>query len=57
MRPLSKDLQEFIRFLNAEKVDWVFFLSRDLLIRNKKASARDKDLGDVAILEKTRPGG
>jgi hypothetical protein len=33
----------------------VHFLSRDLLIRNKQASGRAKDLSDVALLEQTRP--
>ena len=33
----------------------VNFLSRDLLIQNKRASNRDKDLGDIRLLEKTRP--
>jgi hypothetical protein len=32
-----------------------FFLSRDLLIKNKRAANRDKDLGDIKLLEKTRP--
>jgi hypothetical protein len=29
----------------------VWFISRDLLIRNKKASGRDQDLADVHLLE------
>jgi len=33
----------------------VYFLSRDLLIRNKQASGRDKDRADIALLERTRP--
>jgi hypothetical protein len=33
----------------------VFVISRDLLIRNKRATNRDKDLGDIKLLEKTRP--
>lgn len=32
-----------------------FFLSRDLLIKNKRAANGDKDLGDIKLLEKTRP--
>lgn len=32
-----------------------FFLSRELLIKNKRAANRDKDLGDIKLLEKTRP--
>ena len=32
----------------------VNFISRDLLIRNKRAANRDKDLGDIGILERTR---
>ena len=33
----------------------VHFISRDLLIQNKRASNRDKDLGDIRLLEQTRP--
>lgn len=33
----------------------VFLLSRDLLIKNKRAANRDKDRGDVLLLEKTKP--
>jgi hypothetical protein len=33
------------------------FISRDLLIRNKRASNRPKDLGDLDVLERTRPEG
>jgi predicted nucleotidyltransferase len=33
----------------------LFFISRDLLIKNKRAASRDKDLGDIKLLEKTRP--
>jgi hypothetical protein len=33
----------------------VFFISRDLLIRNKRAANRDKDQADIKLLEKTRP--
>jgi hypothetical protein len=33
----------------------VFFISRDLLIKNKWAANRDKDQGDIKLLEKTRP--
>ena len=33
----------------------VYFISRDLLIQNKLSSNRDKDLGDVRLLERTRP--
>ena len=33
----------------------VHFISRDLLIRNKQAAHRDKDLGDVRLLEQTKP--
>lgn len=33
----------------------VYFINRDLLIRNKLASGRDKDLSDVRLLEQTRP--
>ena len=31
------------------------FIDRDLLIQNKKAADRDKDLGDIRLLEQTRP--
>lgn len=31
------------------------FLSREHLIRNKQAAGRDKDLGDIKLLEKTKP--
>ena len=33
----------------------VFVISRELLIKNKRAANRDKDRGDVKLLEKTRP--
>ena len=32
-----------------------FVISRDLLIKNKRAANRDKDQGDIKLLEKTRP--
>ena len=35
----------------------VLFISRDLLIKNKRAANRDKDQADVKLLEKTRPKG
>jgi len=31
------------------------FISRRLLIRNKQAASRDKDLGDIRLLEQTQP--
>lgn len=31
------------------------FINRELLIKNKRAASRDKDLGDIKLLEKTRP--
>lgn len=31
------------------------FIDRDLLIQNKRATEREKDLGDVSLLERTRP--
>jgi uncharacterized nucleotidyltransferase DUF6036 len=30
----------------------VYFISRELLIRNKRATGRDKDLADIKLLEK-----
>jgi hypothetical protein len=33
----------------------VYFLSRDLLIKNKAAANRSKDRSDVEVLQKTRP--
>ena len=33
----------------------VFVISRDLLIKNKRAANREKDQGDIKLLEKTRP--
>ena len=33
----------------------VFVISRDLLIKNKRAANRDKDQGDIKLLERTRP--
>ncbi len=50
MKPLSNDLQEFIRLLNAETVEYL-----SLLIRNKQASGRDKDLADARLLERMKP--
>jgi hypothetical protein len=32
-----------------------FVISRDLLIKNKRAANRDKDQADIKLLEKTRP--
>ncbi len=31
------------------------FISRDLLIKNKRAANRDKDQADIKLLEKTKP--
>lgn len=39
---------------NIENIE-VFIISRELLIRNKQAANRDKDRGDIKLLEKTRP--
>jgi Nucleotidyl transferase of unknown function (DUF2204) len=33
----------------------VFVISRDLLIKNKRTANRDKDQGDIKLLERTRP--
>lgn len=33
----------------------VFVISRDLLIKNKRAANRDKDQADIRLLERTRP--
>ena len=33
----------------------VSVISRDLLIKNKPAANRDKDQGDIKLLERTRP--
>lgn len=33
----------------------VFVISRDLFIKNKRAANRDKDQGDIKLLEKTKP--
>jgi hypothetical protein len=33
----------------------VNFISRELLLQNKRAASRDKDWGDVGLLERTRP--
>ena len=33
----------------------VSIISRDLLIKNKRAANRDKDQGDIKLLERTRP--
>lgn len=35
----------------------LYVIGRDALLRNKRASARDKDLRDVALLEKHAPPG
>jgi predicted nucleotidyltransferase len=35
----------------------VYFLSRDLLIKNKVTANRSKDRADVEVLQKTRPKG
>lgn len=32
----------------------VWFINRDLLIQNKRASGRDQDLADIRLLEETR---
>jgi hypothetical protein len=41
MRQLSSDLREFIHLLNTKGV--------------KRAANRDKDLGDIRLLENTKP--
>jgi predicted nucleotidyltransferase len=33
----------------------VFVISRELLIKNKRTANREKDRGDIKLLEKTRP--
>ncbi len=33
----------------------VQFIDRDMLLQNKRAADRDKDLGDIRLLERTRP--
>lgn len=33
----------------------VNFISRELLLQNKRVAGRDKDLGDIQMLERTRP--
>jgi hypothetical protein len=33
----------------------IFVISRDLLIKNKRAANRDKDLADIKLLERTKP--
>ncbi len=33
----------------------VYVISRDLLIKNKRAANRDKDQADIKLLEKTKP--
>jgi len=33
----------------------VFVIGRDLLIRNKRATGREKDLADIKLLEKPKP--
>ncbi|MBI4660242.1 MAG: nucleotidyltransferase [Verrucomicrobia bacterium] len=35
----------------------VHFIDRELLIQNKRAADRDKDLGDIRLLERTRTKG
>lgn len=39
---------------NIEDIE-VFVINRELLIKNKQAANRDKDRGDIKLLEKTRP--
>ena len=51
MRPLSRDLHEFIRLLNSEQVD----ISRSMLIQNKRSARRDKDMADIRLLDQTAP--
>lgn len=61
MRPLSSDLREFIRLLNTNSVKyvivgaWALAFHGRLLIKNKRAANRDKDQGDIKLLERTRP--
>lgn len=33
----------------------VYVISRELLIKNKRTANRDKDLGDIRLLENTKP--
>lgn len=35
----------------------LFIIGRDALLKNKRASARKKDLVDVALLEESEPAG
>ena len=47
--------KELLACLNANRVEYIvvglFFLGREVLIKNKKATGRPRDLFDVATLE------
>jgi hypothetical protein len=53
---LNKDLREFIVLLNSTGVRYllpIYFLSRDHLLANKRASGLPQDLADLDKLEST----
>jgi hypothetical protein len=52
---LSNDLRELLELLNSHGVDYVIIgvhnVSKDGLIRNKRAVGRQQDLADLGTLE------
>jgi hypothetical protein len=62
MRPLSKDLREFIHLLNREAVEYLIvgawavgFHARPRYTGDVDVFVRRKDWGDVGLLERTQP--
>jgi hypothetical protein len=54
--PLSKDLREFIEYLNSNRAEYlVNFIGRASLLRNKDATGRPKDRIDAEELRKQKP--
>ncbi len=49
---LNEDYKEMLENLLGEKVKFILVLSIDLLIKNKMATGREKDLLDAKLLKK-----
>ena len=49
---LNEDYKEMLQSLLGEKVKFIPVLSIDLLIKNKMATGREKDLLDAKLLKK-----
>ncbi len=47
---IHKDFKEFIELFNSHGVEYVFFISKNDFIKNKKSISRHKDLADIETL-------